>query len=233
LFNNAGIGILGEVRHYQIEDWHRVLDVHIGGVVNGVQAAYPVMLGQGFGHIVNTASMAGLVASPWMVSYSAAKHAIVGLSQALRVEAAAAGVRVSALCPGLVRTPIIEGGGKYGKLVPSLSPEQQRAFWDRMRPMWERMRPMDPLRFANLALRAIAQNRAIIIVPGWWKVYLWLNRLCPWVVDRLARKSLADMNKMLEEVAANPSLRLADPVLTYGLPPVVIGNSDGMRRNAN
>lgn len=125
LFNNAGIGILGEVRHYEVADWHRVFDVHLGGVVNGIQAAYPVMLEQGFGHIVNTASMAGLVASPWMVSYSAAKHAIVGLSMALRVEAAAAGVRVSVLCPGLVRTPIIEGGGKYGKLLPTLSPEQQ------------------------------------------------------------------------------------------------------------
>src|SRR5262249_33998626 len=60
LFNNAGTGILGEVRHYEIEDWNRILDVHLRGVVHGVQAAYPVMLGQGFGHIVNTASMAGL-----------------------------------------------------------------------------------------------------------------------------------------------------------------------------
>ena len=57
-------------------------------------------------------------------------------------------------------------------------------FWDRMRPMWERMRPMDTARFANQALRAIAQNRAIIIVPGWWKIYLWLNRLCPSLVER-------------------------------------------------
>jgi NAD(P)-dependent dehydrogenase (short-subunit alcohol dehydrogenase family) len=201
LFNNAGIGILGEVRHYQITDWHRLFDVHIGGVVNGVQAAYPVMLEQGFGHIVNTASMAGLVASPWMVSYSAAKHAIVGLSMALRVEAAATGVCVSVLCPGLVRTPIIEGGGKFGKLLPALPPEKQQAFWERMRPMWERVGPMDPERFAEKALRAVARNKAVIIAPAWWKIYLWLYRFCPWAIERLSAKSLRDMAKIMAEVA--------------------------------
>src|SRR6516162_3298280 len=183
IFNNAGIGILGEVRHYQIEDWHRVYDVHINGVTNGVQAAYPLMLRQGFGHIVNTGSMAGLVASPWMVSYSAAKHAIVGLSLALRSEAAAAGLRVSVLCPGVVRTPIIEGGGKFGKLLPPLTPDRQRAFWDRIRPMWERMRPMDPDKFAKKVLRAVARNKAVIIVLGWWKIYLWSDRMFPWLVE--------------------------------------------------
>jgi NAD(P)-dependent dehydrogenase (short-subunit alcohol dehydrogenase family) len=203
LFNNAGIGILGEARHYQIQDWDRVLNVNLRGVVNGVQAAYPVMLRQGFGHIVNTASMAGLVSSPWLVSYSTAKHAVVGLSLALRVEAAAAGVRVSVLCPGVVRTPILEGGGKYGKLLPLISPEGQKAFWERMHPMLERLRPMAPGTFAPRVLRAVARNRAIIVVPWWWKVYWWLNRLSPWLAECLARKSLADTNKVLEEVAGS------------------------------
>jgi NAD(P)-dependent dehydrogenase (short-subunit alcohol dehydrogenase family) len=200
MFNNAGIGILGEVRHYQIADWHRVYDVHINGVTNGVQAAYPIMLRQGFGHIVNTASMAGLVPSPWLVSYTAAKHAIVGLSLGLRPEAAALGVRVSVLCPGVVRTPIIEGGGKFGKLLPPLPPERQRAFWDRVRPMWKRMRPMDPNLFARKVLRAVARNQAVIIVPGWWKLYLWFNRLFPGLTDRFVAKSLAQMKKTLAEV---------------------------------
>jgi NAD(P)-dependent dehydrogenase (short-subunit alcohol dehydrogenase family) len=204
MFNNAGIGILGEARHYQIADWYRVLDVHVRGVVNGVQAAYPRMVEQGFGHIVNTASMAGLVPSPWMVSYSAAKHAIVGLSLPLRLEAAAVGVRVSVLCPGLVRTPIVEGGGKFGKLLPPLPPEQQRTFWQRLRPMWERLHPMEPDRFAHKALQAIARNRGLVILPSWWKVYWWLNRLCPWLIERLARKSLADTRKVLVEVASMP-----------------------------
>jgi NAD(P)-dependent dehydrogenase (short-subunit alcohol dehydrogenase family) len=209
MFNNAGIGILGEARHYEIQDWYRVLNVHVRGVVHGVQAAYPRMVAQGFGHIVNTASMAGLVPSPWMVSYSAAKHAIVGLSSALRLEAAAAGVRVSVLCPGLVRTPIVEGGGKFGKLLPPLAPEKQRVFWQRLRPMWERLHPMEPDWFAHKALQAIARNRGLIILPGWWRVYWWVNRLCPWLIERLTRKSLADTRKLLDEVAAE---KLSGPI---------------------
>jgi NAD(P)-dependent dehydrogenase (short-subunit alcohol dehydrogenase family) len=193
LFNNAGIGISGEVRHYQIEDWYRIFDVHLRGVANGVQAAYPVMLRQGYGHIVNTASVAGLVPFPWTVNYSAAKHAVVGLSLALRIEAAAAGVRVSVVCPGVVRTPILENGGKHGKVLPPLSPERLRAHF-------ERMRPMEPGRFADKVLRAVARNRAIIIVPGWWRVFWWLNRLSPWLWECVARKGLGKLRKSLEEV---------------------------------
>jgi NAD(P)-dependent dehydrogenase (short-subunit alcohol dehydrogenase family) len=170
-FNNAGIGIGGEVREYQIEDWRQVFAVNIQGVANGVQAAYPMMLRQGFGHIVNTASMAGLMPAPWTVSYCAAKHAVVGLSNSLRIEAAPAGVRVSVLCPGVIRTPILEGG-KYGRMLPSLLPAIQER-------RWERFRPMDPSRFAAQALRAVARNEAIIVIPSWWKLIWWLNRLSP------------------------------------------------------
>jgi NAD(P)-dependent dehydrogenase (short-subunit alcohol dehydrogenase family) len=201
LFNNAGLGILGEARHYEIQDWEYVLNVNLRGVLNGIQAAYPVMLNQGFGHIVNTASMAGLVPAPWMASYSMTKSALVGLSLALRVEAASAGVRVSVLCPGVVRTPILEGGGKFGKLLPPISPGRQRAFWDRLRPMWERLHPMDPGVFARKVLRAVARNRAIIIVPSWWRLHWWLYRVSPWLSQRVATKYLTDTRKLFEEVA--------------------------------
>ena len=143
-------------------------------MVNGVQAAYPVMRTQGYGHIVNTASMAGLCPAPMAVSYAATKHAVVGLSTSLRIEAAEAGLRVSVLCPGFIRTPILRGGGKYGKDLRQLSPEQQ----DRL---VERSRPMEPADFARRALNAVARNQAIIIVPGGWKLLWWLNRLSPGV----------------------------------------------------
>src|SRR5262249_26181952 len=94
MFNNAGIGAGGELRHHTTEAWNRIIDVNLRGVVHGLQAAYPLMLRQGFGHIVNTASMQGLMPSPLTGCYSATKHALVGLSKALRVEAAASGVRV-------------------------------------------------------------------------------------------------------------------------------------------
>jgi NAD(P)-dependent dehydrogenase (short-subunit alcohol dehydrogenase family) len=178
VFNNAGIGIQGEVRLYELEDWYRVLDVNLRGVVHGVQAAYPIMLRQGFGHIVNTASLAGLVPSPLVVGYVTTKHAVVGLSLSLRIEAAAAGVRVSVLCPGVIRTPALIDGGRYGKLLQPIPQDAQRE-------IWERQRPMPPERFAEQALRAVAKNQAIIIFPSWWRLIWWLYRLSPSLGFRL------------------------------------------------
>ncbi len=191
LFNNAGIGIGGEVRLYSLEDWNAVLDVNLHGVVHGVQSAYPVMIEQGFGHIVNTASMAGLIPSPSVVSYCAAKHAVVGLSTGLRVEAARFGVRVSALCPGVIRTPILEGG-KYGKHLRPLA-------LDRMRQQWEKLRPMAPEKFAPKVLKGVARNKPIIVVPAWWKVLWWINRLSPVLGLVVARKLFTDTLTLMEE----------------------------------
>jgi NAD(P)-dependent dehydrogenase (short-subunit alcohol dehydrogenase family) len=191
LFNNAGVGVIGEVRYYDITDWDRVFDVNLRGVVNGVQAAYPVMLRQGYGHIVSTASAAGLFPSPSVVSYCAAKHAVVGLSTALRVEAAAYGVRVSVVCPGVVRTPILEAGGKYGKVLQSPPPEFMKRHWELMRPM-----PVE--RFAAAVLRAVARNQAIIIVPARWKLAWWLNRLSPSLMLYVAKKAFARWQRACE-----------------------------------
>src|SRR5260370_41590726 len=130
------------------------------------------MLQQGFGHIVNTASMAGLMPSPLMVGYCATKYAVVGLSISLRIEAAVAGVRVSVLCPGVIRTPVLQGGGKYGKMLRPLPIEGRRK-------NWERLRPMDPDRFSHRALRAVANKKAIIIIPTWRKVLWASHRLVP------------------------------------------------------
>jgi NAD(P)-dependent dehydrogenase (short-subunit alcohol dehydrogenase family) len=189
IFNNAGIGIGGEARDYTIDDWNEVFGVNIHGVANGVQAAYPVMVRQGFGHIVNTASMAGLMPTPMIVSYGAAKHAVVGLSTSLRVEAASAGVRVSVLCPGVIRTPILDGG-KYGRMPASLTSEAQRR-------AMERLRPLEPSVLAERTLRAVARNKAIIVVPGWWKAIWWINRLSPslgmYVSTLLFRQSKRDI----------------------------------------
>ena len=107
LFNNAGIGVGGEVDSYTLDDWNDVFDVNLRGVVHGIQAVYPIMIRQHSGHIVNTASMAGLVTNAGMASYTATKHAVVALSKALRVEAERHGVQVSVLCPGAIRTPIL------------------------------------------------------------------------------------------------------------------------------
>jgi NAD(P)-dependent dehydrogenase (short-subunit alcohol dehydrogenase family) len=183
-FNNAGIAAGGEIRDHTVEAWNRVIDVNLRGVVHGVQAAYPLMVRQGFGHIVNTASMAGLMPSPLTASYSATKHAVVGLSKALRAEAAGFGVRVSVLCPGVIRTPLLSGG-RHGIFVGVIPEQQQRAMFLRQ---FERMRPMDVGVFAVKVLAQVARNRAIIVVPAWWKLLWWLDRLSPALSLVVARR---------------------------------------------
>ncbi len=190
IFNNAGIGIGGNVYHYGIEDWNQVVDVNLRGVINGVQAAYKIMMAQGFGHIVNTASMAGLMVSPGGVAYAATKYAVVGLSISLRAEAANMGIRVSVVCPGVIRTPILEGMGKYGKMLINIPPEQ-------MRQLWEKLKPMSPNLFAKKVLNSVAKNKAIIIVPSWWKLYWWINRLSPSLGIFLAQNRFQKVQKEL------------------------------------
>jgi NAD(P)-dependent dehydrogenase (short-subunit alcohol dehydrogenase family) len=188
-FNNAGIVIAGAVSQYGIEDWNQIVGVNLHGVINGVQAAYKIMIAQGFGHIVNTASMAGLMPSPGAAPYAMTKYAVVGLSQSLRGEAAPMGVRVSVICPGVIRTPILEGG-RYGKMLIDIPP-------DKLRRMWEKLKPMSSNLFAEKVLDCVAKNKAIIIVPSRWKFYWWANRLSSSLGLFLAQKAFVRMQKDL------------------------------------
>jgi NAD(P)-dependent dehydrogenase (short-subunit alcohol dehydrogenase family) len=110
MFNNAGIGGVGDAWADPMELWNRVVDVNLFGVVHGIRAVLPVMQQQGVGHIVNTASMAGLGAVPGIAPYIATKHAVVGLTESLFLELLAAGAPVSAsvLCPGFVKTDLMD-----------------------------------------------------------------------------------------------------------------------------
>jgi NAD(P)-dependent dehydrogenase (short-subunit alcohol dehydrogenase family) len=196
-FNNAGIGVGGEMDGYEPRDWDDVFDVNLRGVANGIQAVYPVMIGQRAGHIVNTASMAGLIAAPSEGSYTATKHAVVGVSKALRIEAKRHGVRVSVLCPGAIRTPILTGG-KYGRSgAIGLSDEKILS-------MWEKLRPMDVDAFAGKALRAVIRNQAIIIIPGWWKVFWYVDRLSPALGEAVGHAMLRRMRAEFEAAGAQP-----------------------------
>ena len=188
MFNNAGIAMTGPAAIYNIDDWNEVIDVNLRGVVHGVQVAYKVMLEQGFGHIVNTASIGGLLATPGSISYCTSKHAVVGLSKTLRIEAGLAGIRVSVFCPGFIRTPIIDRCGKYGKVLKEPSPEQQK----KLDQFVERFKPLSPDIFAKKALDAVAKNKAIIIIPGKNKLLWWFDRLFPEWNLRLTQKKMAE-----------------------------------------
>lgn len=111
-FNNAGIGG-GKERHltadYLEDDWDRVMSINLKGVWLCMKAEIPQMVRQGKGAIVNTASIAGLVGLSGTVAYVAAKHGVTGLTKAAAMEYAKSGVRVNAVCPGYIQTPLVQG----------------------------------------------------------------------------------------------------------------------------
>ncbi|HKP58669.1 MAG TPA: SDR family oxidoreductase [Polyangiales bacterium] len=201
-FNNAGIIVGGEADAYEAHDWDELFDVNIRGVAYGIQAVYPVMIRQGSGHIINTASIAGLLPTPGQVAYSTSKHAVVGLSRSLRIEAKRHGVRVSALCPGVIRTAILTGG-KYGRT------KVQGVSEAAMLKAWESLRPMDAGVFAKKVAAAVARNEAIIIVPSWWKIFWGLDRLSPLLGGGLIDALFTRMRAQLE-AAGTTTAKAAD-----------------------
>ncbi len=108
--NNAGIGLGGPIWEVSEEDWRWILGVNLWGVIHGVAAFVPVLVEQGEGHVVNTASIAGLIAAPFLGPYNATKQAVVAISETLfkDLQAVGAPIGVSVLCPGFVRTRIAE-----------------------------------------------------------------------------------------------------------------------------
>ena len=180
IFNNAGILIFGEARDVSISDWRRVIDLDLYGVVNGVAAAFPLMVQQGFGHIVNTASVEGLAPFPVMGSYVASKYGVVGLSHALRAEGAALGVKVSVACPGYVTTRIIE----TSKMVRIDREKILASLTDSM--------GVSPEECVSRILQGVERNKGTIVI-GWWAKILWrLQRWSPglvyWIMRMVARQ---------------------------------------------
>lgn len=198
LFNNAGTGVRGEVKDHELEDWRYVVDVNLMGTIHGIQAAYRRMIAQGFGHIVNTASIAGLIGLPHTTVYSATKHGIVGLTKALRIEAAVYNVRVSALCPGVVRTPLLDGG-RFGILRTS-TPR------DVLEKMMVAYRPMEPADLAAKALPRIARNEAIIVEPARWRFPVWMSRAMPGLFEWLTSQAYLKERAQHEEFAKRAAL---------------------------
>jgi NAD(P)-dependent dehydrogenase (short-subunit alcohol dehydrogenase family) len=110
--NNAGIGLGGPIWEVTEEDWRWILGVNLWGVIHGVASFTPLLIEQGEGHIVNTASIAGLIVAPFLGPYNATKQAVVAISETLfkDLQTVGAPVGVSVLCPGFVQTRIAESG---------------------------------------------------------------------------------------------------------------------------
>ena len=182
IFNNAGIAIVGEVRDATIDHWRKVLDVNLNGVVYGSVLAYQQMVKQGSGHIVNLASVEGLMPFPSTVSYVTSKFAVMGLSEGMWVEGKDLGVKVSVVCPGFVSTPIFDVSDTVGV---------EREKWKESLTPWERF-AISPEGCARVMLKGVEKNTPIITFTFMAKVMWWLTRISPTFVMNFARK---DFNK--------------------------------------
>ena len=185
LINNAGIAHAGNIVDCEIDDWRRLLDVNVMGVVHGIHAFLPRMLAQKTpGHIVNTASAAGLFANPGMGPYCMSKHAIVGLSQVLAAELYDSPIKVTILCPGIVNTSILQASQFRG--YPEGRKEKTMAFYEK--------RAATPDRIASDLIKAMRKGKLFCITRrmevglGWY-----LHRLSPRLALAISRK----MMKML------------------------------------
>jgi NAD(P)-dependent dehydrogenase (short-subunit alcohol dehydrogenase family) len=166
--NNAGVAISGTTWLHTIADWEWVLGVNLWGVIHGVRVFLPLLLAQGGeGHIVNTASMAGVVSAPGMAIYNVSKHGVVALSETLHHELRQAGsaVRVSVLCPSFTRTRILDSARNR----PAALAEGSAA----PRPLAAAGRDMlaagqPPEEVADAVLDAIRRERFYVFpYPGW------------------------------------------------------------------
>jgi NAD(P)-dependent dehydrogenase (short-subunit alcohol dehydrogenase family) len=177
MINNAGIAIGGDSRDLSMQQWRRVLDVDLLGVLYGTVHAYQVMARQGHGHIVNISSLSGLVPQPGNVPYCTSKHGIVGLSLSLRAEGADLGVKVSAACPGDMKTKI------YDNMVVVNMPREQVATLSRR--THYPMPQMSSRAAARSILRGVSRNRPLIVFPIAVQVIWHLYRRFPGLFYRI------------------------------------------------
>jgi len=185
LFNNAGIGINGEFQDMNLDHWKQIMQVNFWGVVYGCYYVYPIMMKQGFGQIINTASLAGLFPGGLLTAYTASKHAVVGFSLSLRMEAKQYGIKVNALCPGYIRTNAQKSGlvvSEYLKAEKNIEMEANMKF----------LTAEDCI---NQIMKGVKKNKGIIISPYKHKIYWWLHRVSPEFIPNMFYRIIRQMKK--------------------------------------
>lgn len=172
LFNNAGIGGTMPTVDATLEHWRAIIDVNLWSVIYGIDAALPIMRRQGGGHIVNTASLAGLIPFPFQALYCATKYAVVGMSESMRYEFAEEGIHFSVICPGAVVSRIWK--------KPILGPVHE-----------EVKAPEDAIpaeEAARIILEGVADKKGMILVP---------EQPCEWLWHEYCKSSEVSENYLL------------------------------------
>jgi len=183
MFNNAGIFMGGEIRDTELDNWYKVMNNNIFATVNGTHFAYQQMLKQRSGHIVNVASTAGLIPVPAMGIYGATKFAIVGLTNELRNEAKAFGIKVSVVCPSVINTPLYDTA-IYNDV-------------DKDKALKGREALQTPESAAKKILRGVRRNKPVIMTSVSNHIAWLVYRITPALYDVGARRALKLYRKKL------------------------------------
>lgn len=181
--NNAGVAVMGGFLDTTVKDWEWLWSINVRGVVNGCQAFLPRMIEQGRGgHIANVASVAGLLANPDLGAYSSTKFAVVGLSEALRTELKPHRIGVTAVCPGVINTPIT----RNTQLRGTNNTDQRRA---KITAIYEK-RGYTPERVAENILKAVHKDKAVAPIALEAHLMYGASRIAPplarWAAGRMA-----------------------------------------------
>jgi NAD(P)-dependent dehydrogenase (short-subunit alcohol dehydrogenase family) len=180
LMNNAGVAIGGGFLHTTLEDWDWIVGINLMGVVHGCHFFIPQMVARGRGgHVVNVSSVAGYTASEALAAYATTKFGVLGLSEALRDELTRHRIGVTAVCPGIINTPITRAARMRGPDATAETQRQVIALYERRNYTAERV--------AENILRAIQRNRGVApISPEAWALY-YVKRLAPGMLFRIGR----------------------------------------------
>lgn len=190
LMNNAGVGLGASFLDTSLDDWDWITGINLMGVVHGCHFFLPPMVARKRGgHVVNVASAAAFAATEALSAYSTTKFAVLGLSEALRDELTPHGIGVTAVCPGIINTPITASARLRGATATDAARQRMIQVYQR--------RNYGPERVAANILKAVQRNRAVAPVsPEAWLMY-YLKRWCPSVVFRLNRVMAERMRREL------------------------------------
>jgi len=180
LVNNAGVGLGAGFLETELDDWDWILPINVMGVVHGCHMFVPRMVQRGRGgHVVNLSSAAGFFANPALAAYTTTKFAVLGLSEALRIELRPHGIGVTAVCPGLINTPITRTSRLRGSSADEEKHQQVVRLYER--------RNYGPDRVAKRILRAVSRDSPVMPVTAEaWVLYV-VSRASPPLARRLAQ----------------------------------------------
>ncbi|WP_281647832.1 SDR family oxidoreductase [Parendozoicomonas sp. Alg238-R29] len=199
IINNAGVATGGRIETTPIDDWEWVISINLMGVVRGCKAFTPLFKKQGYGHIVNISSLAGLVSAPMMSSYNTTKGAVVSLSETLRYELEPFGINTSVVCPAFFQTNLAEsfrtGDPGMEKAVHKLLASSKVTADD----------------VANDIYKAV-QNKTFYVLPHRegrfaWRMKKYLHPIFKMMVNKGYKKVLAKQGVDLKQAAQQTEKR--------------------------